>query len=161
MSMRDWTHCCMDPDAEEQWLARPANQVKGGIEMKKRIVSSLFVALVALLSTTPAFAQDPVYHVKLDHVGCEDGSQQCPYSTLWEAKLAGEQEICEGRTFEVHKWNSDVDPPQYEYYDTYPGKKPIPGMGLPIAQSLQILLVALAGVFLLVLALRLRAKSAR
>ena len=146
-------------DAGEQWSAKLANQVKGGNEMKKMIVSSVFVALVVMLSTTLASAQEPIYHVRLDHVGCEDGSQECPYNTLNEAISAGYQEVCEERTFEVHVWNSDTS--KYEYHDTYTGKKPIPEMGLPIAQSVLILLIALGGVFLLILALRLQRKRAK
>lgn len=123
--------------------------------MTKRIIYGVFVALLVLLSANPASAQDDeppsIYYVRRDHTGCEDGSQECPFSTRNEAIDAGYAQVCEGRTFEVHEWNSDAL--QYEYYDTFTGQKPIPPMGQPMAQSLQILLIALTGLFLLILAI--------
>lgn len=132
--------------------------------MTRRIICSVFVALLVLLSAIPASAQDdeppPIYYVRLnDNPGCEDGSEECPFSTLEEARKAGYAQVCEGRIFEVHEWNPDTL--EYEYRDSYTGEKPVPPAGLPIALSLQILLVAIAGLCLLVLALYLRGKATR
>jgi len=129
--------------------------------MKKMMVISVLVALVLLLSTTTAYAQDevPIYYVRLGYTGCQDGSQECPYSTIATALDKGQREVCEGRAFEIHVWNSNTS--EYEYYDTRPGVKPIPGTGLPIATPLLILLIALTGLLLLILAFRTRYKTAR
>ncbi len=126
--------------------------------MNKAYVFSILIALLVLMSAIPVYADEAdIYYVRLDHTGCEDGSEECPYNTLNEAISKGHEQVCEGRTFEVHLWNSDAL--QYEYHDTYTGQKPIPPMGLPIASSLLILLIAIGGLSLLVLALRLRSKS--
>jgi len=129
--------------------------------MKRACICSIFVALLILTSVIPAYADDEttIYYVRLDRTGCEDGSEECPYNTLTEAINAGYAQVCEERTFEVHRWNDSSG--QYEYHGTYTGQKPIPPTGLPIASSVLILLIAVGGISLLILALRLQSKSAK
>lgn len=125
--------------------------------MKRGVVSGLFAALVVLVLATPTLAQNYVFYVRLDHSGCEDGSEKCPFNTIAEAKETASM-VCKGHTFEIHKWNEDTS--TYEYFDTFSGAKPFVPGGVPIAQVVQILLIALVGAVLLIIALRLRRSKA-
>jgi hypothetical protein len=129
--------------------------------MKKLGLWGLLTVILILMSAAGVYAQEddtPVYYVRLDHTGCEDGSQECPFNSLVEAIAAGQEQICDGRIFEVHQWNSDAM--EYEFYKEYPGEKPIPPSGLPLAPALVVGVVAVLGLGLLIVALRMRKQAA-
>lgn len=122
--------------------------------------SWLILALVILVATTlPVLADDPIYYVKAGNTGCQDGSKDCPFTTRWKAIEAGKQQICENRQFEVWEWDSTRQ--DFVYVETLTGERPIPGTGVPIAQSVIIIAIALAGCLLLGIALRLKGKKAQ
>lgn len=131
--------------------------------MKKLAVVSLGAVLLLLLGAAVASAQETptIIYVRTDYnpAGnlCEDGSKLCPFNTTKEARARGYQ-ICEGRTFEVHLWNAQSG--TYEYYATASGRKPIPPMGSPVALGLLILLIAMVGAILLLIALRWQRRRA-
>ena len=129
--------------------------------MKRRVVFSLIAALVIVLITAPVSAADepPIFYVRMDHTGCEDGSEECPFNTIYEARSTGERTICDERTFQIYLWNDDTD--EYDYYQSYSGKKPVPPSGLPLAPAVQVALVATAGAVLLLGALYLRKRLTR
>jgi hypothetical protein len=128
-------------------------------------IATLFVIIIALLSMIPVHAADDdvvSYYVDLNLPRwgnqCEDGSMQCPFSSVDEALDKGYREICEGQPFWVYVKHRG----QYEYANPIEvwGKKPVPGMGLPLARVAQIVILALAGLVLLALALRLQRRKA-
>jgi hypothetical protein len=131
--------------------------------MKKLAVISLCATLLLLLgAVVSAQAQGTeIFYVRTDYNPdgnlCEDGSETCPFNTVREARYKGNQ-ICEGRTFEVHLWNPNTG--TYEYYQTLSGRKPILGMGSPVATGMLIVLIALVGAVLLLIALRWQRKKA-
>jgi hypothetical protein len=133
--------------------------------MRKIVSGTVLVVLMLLVSVIGVAAQDeqtPIYYVNLQSnynaAGdlCMDGSERCPFNTLVAAINKGQTEICEGRTFDVYRWNGTM----YVPYGTFDGRKSLPAMGAPIAQVLLIIIAALVGVALLILALRLRRKLA-
>jgi hypothetical protein len=127
--------------------------------MKRLAVGGAIVVLALLSIVAVALADDPpIYYVRLDSTGCEDGSETCPYNTLAEAIAAGTAQVCVGRPFEIHMWDNDSQ--SFKYMDTRSGAKPIPGTGFPIAQPVLILMVALVGALLVGLALYVRKRAA-
>lgn len=130
--------------------------------MKRVLAAFLLAILILSIGAVAASAlQDDtkVFYVRYDYNPrgnlCEDGSKACPFNTLQEARNQGTK-ICEGRTFEIHLWNKNSG--TYEYYRTISGRKPLPGMGLPLAWGIVILVVGLVGVLLVIWAFRLQRK---
>lgn len=129
--------------------------------MKRRMFIILLTVLVGALGTILVRADDEVrkYYVQLDHEGCQDGSKECPFSTELTAVKAGKAQVCPTRMFEVY-WRDDANS-EYEFLLSEWGEKPIGQTGLPVASSIQIALVALAGFILLAVARYLQRRAAR
>ena len=135
--------------------------------MKRKLTVALFLILIALLSVIPVHAQDEdvvKYYVDRDYnpLGnlCEDGTMQCPFNRVDEALDKGYKELCEGQQFYVYVKTRDGYPDPDDPTIVEWGKKPVPGMGLPLARVAQIVILALAGLVLLALALRLQRRKA-
>jgi hypothetical protein len=107
--------------------------------MKRRILAIVLAVLVGVLGTILVRADGdvPIYYVRLGHEGCQDGSEECPFGTLLDAVLAGKEQVCPSRMFEVYLWDNTTR--IYEPFLSEWGERPTPTTGLPIANSMQAL----------------------
>lgn len=131
--------------------------------MKRRMTFiAMVMGLLVLLGATAVVAQDdvPAYYVDPDYNPegnlCEDGSLQCPFRSPDDAIDAGQREVCEGQPYYVYVKKGGEYP---AIPRTYSGEKPVPGTGLPLARVAQILIIALVGLIVLFVALRLQHRS--